>query len=412
MSQSYSLTMDQALRARASKVIPSGMYGHMSTTRLPENYPQFTKRAEGGRIWSYDGNEYIDYLCAFGPNILGYKHPRVEEAVQRQMKLGDCTTGPSALMVELAEKMTSNSAHADWSMFCKNGSDATTICLMVARAQTGRKKILMAEGTYHGADVWCSKSTAGITDEARSNLIGFKYNDIVSLEKAVEDAGSDLAGIIVTPNKHEVGVPQQLATPAFAQRIRTLCDEKNAALILDDVRCSYRFSLGSTWETMGVLPDLCAMGKTLANGYALSAVLGSDAFRDGAADIFTTGSYWFSSVAFAAGLATIEAIEEEDAIRRIAETATRLRMGIAAQALSYNFKVDQSGPVSMPLFLFEDDPDFAIGRAFCNEALKAGVYLHPVHNMFVCAAHDQDIDSTLERTDTVFRDLRKQLDVR
>jgi len=409
MTYHYNLEKDQALRERASKAFPDGIYGHMSTTPLPDNYPQFIQRAEGGRIWGYDGHEYIDYLCAYGPNILGYKHPRVEEAVRRQMEFGDCTTGPSAVMVELAEKMVANSAHADWSLFCKNGSDATTICLMIARAQTGRNKIVMAEGTYHGVDPWCSWSPAGITDEARANLISFKYNDVASLEQAVAEAGDDLAGIIVTPNMHEILVPQQLATLEFAQRARALCDEKGAALILDDVRCSYRFSLGSTWEILGVLPDLCAMGKTLANGYALSAVLGSDGFRDGAANSFTTGSYWFSSVAFAAGLATIEAIEQEDAIARMDSAGTRLREGLAQQATAHGFNMDQSGPVSMPLFLFEDDPEFLTGRAFCNEAMKAGVYLHPVHNMFVCAAHDKDIADTLNRTEVAFQALKHQL---
>jgi len=403
----YQLPQDRALRQRAAKAFPAGMYGHMSTTLLPENYPQFIQRAEGGRVWGYDGHEYIDFLCAYGPNILGYRHPKVEEAVRRQMELGDCTTGPSAAMVELAEQMIENSAHADWNLFCKNGSDATTICLMIARAGTGRSTIVMGEGTYHGVDPWCSWSQAGITEAAKANLITFKYNDVASLEQAVAQAGEDLAGIIVTPNLHEVFVPQQLVNPEFARRARELCDAKSAALILDDVRCSYRFSLGSTWETIGVLPDLSAMGKTLANGYALSAVMGSDAFRDGASRCFMTGSFWFSSIAFAAGLATLEAVKEEDAIARMEATGKMLRAGLAEQAKAHGFRLDQSGPVQMPLFLFADDPEFEQGACFCNEAMKAGVYLHPVHNMFVCAAHDKDIVDALDRTDLAFKAMRK-----
>lgn len=404
----YQLDKDLALRERAATAFPAGIYGHMSTTPLPQNYPQFIEKADGGRIWGYDGFEYIDLLCAYGPNILGYKHPKVEEAVRRQMALGDCTTGPSAIMVELAEKMIDNGQHADWSLFCKNGSDATTICLMIARAQTGRNKILMAQGTYHGVDPWCNWSRVGIPDEAKANLITFKYNDSASLEEAATLAGDDLAGIIVTPNLHEVFVTQELATAEFAKKVRSLCDKKGAALILDDVRCSYRFSLGSTWETLGVLPDLCAMGKTLANGYALSAVTGGDAFRDGAAKSFTTGSYWFSSVAFAAALATIEAIEAEDAISRMHAAGTKLREGLAQQANSYGFTLHQSGPVQMPLFLFDGDPEFRLGQAFCNEAMKAGVYLHPVHNMFICAAHDKDIAEALQRTELAFEAAKKQ----
>ena len=404
----YRLDKDRALRDRAATAFPAGIYGHMSTTPLPENYPQFVQRAEGGRIWGYDGYEYIDFLCAYGPNILGYKHPKVEEAVRRQMALGDCTTGPSAVMVELAEKLIENGRHADWSLFCKNGSDATTMCLMIARAQTARNKILVAEGTYHGVDPWCSWSPVGIPDESKANLITFKYNDVASLEEAAALAGEDFAGIILTPNLHEVFVTQELATPQFAKKARDLCNERSAALILDDVRCSYRFSLGSTWETLGVLPDLCAMGKTLANGYALSAVTGCDAFREGAAKAFFTGSFWFSSVAFAAGLATIEAIETEDAINRMSAAGTTLREGLADQARSHGFKLNQSGPVQMPLFLFEGDPEFTLGGAFCNEAMKAGVYLHPVHNMFVCAAHENDVAEALKRTDLAFEAVKKQ----
>ncbi|RDE24663.1 aminotransferase class III-fold pyridoxal phosphate-dependent enzyme [Motiliproteus coralliicola] len=405
---SYRLDKDLALRERAQKVFPAGMYGHMSTTPLPDNYPQFIAKAEGGRIWGVDGYEYIDFLCAYGPNILGYKHPKVEAAVRRQLEQGDCTTGPSPLMLELAEKLVEKGDHANWSLLCKNGSDATNICLMVARAQTGRNTILMAEGTYHGTDPWSSWSKVGITDNARADIITFKYNDCDSLEQAVAKAGDDLAAIIVTPNLHEVFVPQQLVTQEFAQKARQLCNDKGAALILDDVRCSWRFSLGSTWQTLGVLPDLCAMGKTLGNGYALSAVTGNDRFRSGAAECFFTGSYWFSSAAFAASLATMEAIEEENAIERMETAGNQFRAGLADLANGYGFKLDQSGPVQMPLFLFEDDPEYLKGGFFCNEAVKNGVYLHPVHNMFICAEHDKDIVDALDRLDGAFKALKAQ----
>lgn len=402
----YSLEKDIALRKRAQTALPNGMYGHMSTSLFPENYPQFVAKAEGGRIWGEDGYEYIDFMCAYGPNILGYQHPKVEEAVRKQMKLGDCTTGPSSAMVELAEKFIEKGAHADWAMFCKNGSDATTLCLMIARAQTGKNTVLMAEGTYHGNDPWCSISGVGVPESARDNIITFSYNDSESLLQAVAQAGDDLAAIIVTPNLHEVFVPQQIVDPDFAKAVRQLCDNKGAALILDDVRCSYRFSLGCTWDTIGVKPDLCAMGKTLANGYPLSAVTGSNAFRDGASHCFATGSYWFSSVAFAAGLATLQAIEEEDAINRMAATGSKFRQGLADQAEAYGIDFLQSGPVQMPLFMLSNDPDFEKIGFFCNEAVKHGVYLHPVHNMFICAEHESDIDRALLGTEKAFKQLK------
>jgi glutamate-1-semialdehyde 2,1-aminomutase len=403
----YAIPKDKALIERANKTFPGGMYGHMATAKLPDNYPQFIARAEGGKVWGVDGNEYIDFMCAYGPNLLGYKHPKVEEAAKRQWALGDCTTGPSDVMVELSEKIVGNSAHADWSIFCKNGSDATSMCLMIARAQTGRNTVLMVEGTYHGDHYWCSWSPVGITQESRAKIITFKYNDIDSLNKAVAEAGDDLAGVIVTPNLHEVFVTQQLASRVFAQSLRKICDQTGAALILDDVRCSYRFSLGCTWDVLGVKPDLVAMGKSLANGYAMSAVTGNDSFREGASQIFVTGSFWFSSVSFAAGIATIDAIQQEDAINQIALAGQKLRDGLAEQASTFGFTMEQSGPVQMPLFLFDNDPGFQLGGLFCNEAMKEGVYLHPVHNMFVCAAHKNDIDEALLRTEKAFQSVIK-----
>src|SRR5579859_2354081 len=134
--------LDLDLRARAAAVIPGGMYGHMSVGRLPAAHPQFYERSEGTRVWDVDGNEYVDFMCSFGPMILGYRHPQVEAAASSQAAKGDTQPGPSARMVELAELLVERVGHADWTMFAKNGTDATTICLMVARAHTGRNKVL------------------------------------------------------------------------------------------------------------------------------------------------------------------------------------------------------------------------------------------------------------------------------
>src|SRR5260370_28727917 len=120
---------NQELIERAARVMPGGMYGHQSTALLPDVYPQFFTRAEGTRLWDADGNEYIDYMCAYGPNLLGYRHPAVEAAAAQQQLLGDCMTGPSEIMVELSEKFVSMVSHAAWVIFCKNGTDATTIAI-------------------------------------------------------------------------------------------------------------------------------------------------------------------------------------------------------------------------------------------------------------------------------------------
>ena len=129
-------TKDTALRERALKVIPNGMYGHQSVRILPAGFPQFFEKAEGAYIWDVDGNRYLDFMCAYGPNLLGYKDERVEAAARAQAEIGDVMTGPSPLMVELAETMVAMVDHSDWAMFCKNGTDATTMAMSSARWRT------------------------------------------------------------------------------------------------------------------------------------------------------------------------------------------------------------------------------------------------------------------------------------
>lgn len=153
---------DKALRERAAKVIPGGMYGHQSAAALPKGYPQFFARAEGPWMWDVDGNRYLDFMCAYGPQLFGYGHAGIDAAYADQMRAGDALTGPGPAMVELAESFTSMVTHADWAMFCKNGSDATTIALMAARAQTKRTSIVRATGAYHGAQPWANPRPTGI----------------------------------------------------------------------------------------------------------------------------------------------------------------------------------------------------------------------------------------------------------
>src|SRR5436190_1021407 len=142
----HTYAKDVAARARAAAAIPGGMYGHQNAARLPEGFPQFLERGQGCRIWDTDGNEYIDFMCSYGPIVLGHGHPRFDAAAAAQQALGDCQNGPSLRLVELAELLVSVTPHADWAMFAKNGTDATTWCVTIARAATGKRKILVATG--------------------------------------------------------------------------------------------------------------------------------------------------------------------------------------------------------------------------------------------------------------------------
>ncbi|MDQ6434105.1 aminotransferase class III-fold pyridoxal phosphate-dependent enzyme [Mesorhizobium sp. LHD-90] len=403
----WSNRKNSELLERARRVIPGGMYGHESTALLPSDFPQFFSRASGARIWDVDGNEYIDYMSAYGPNLFGYGNADVEAAARRQAELGDTLTGPSSVMVDLAEAMVSMISHADWVMFCKNGSDATSMAMTTARAYSKRRKILVASGAYHGSQPWCTPNRTGIVDEDRSHVITYRYDDIESLEAAVRAADGDLAGIFATPFKHEVFADQLLPSEAFAKAVRRICDAADVPLIVDDVRAGFRLARDSSWSTLGVKPDISCWGKAIANGHPISAMVGAQRFNAAARSIFCTGSFWFSAVPMAAAVETLRLIRETDYLEQTVALGTRLREGLDELAAAHGFSLRQTGPAQMPQILFHDDPDMRLGYAWSANALKHGVYFHPYHNMFMNAAMTvADVDLTLKASERAFSELK------
>ncbi len=400
----HATSADAALRARAAQVIPGGLWGHLNAARLPDGYPQYFARADGCRLYDVDGRAFVDLMCSWGPIVLGHHNPAVEAAAAAQSALGDCMNGPAPVLVELAELVVRTVPHADWCLFGKNGTDATTTCVTVARAQTGRRKVLVARGAYHGAVPWCSPSVAGVTAEDRAHLGHFTYNDTDSLDAAAEAAGGDLAAVLVSAFRHDMGQTQEMPTPAFARHVRALCDATGAALILDDVRAGFRLHLGGSWERLGVRPDLAAWSKAIANGHPLAAVTGIDRFREAAAQVFTTGSFWCGAVPMAAAVATLTELHRVDGPALMAAMGQRLRDGLEERARHHGLRIHQTGPVQMPSLLFDDDPDCKQGSAFCAEALRHGAYFHPKHTMFLSCAHrPEDIDAALEAAYAGFR---------
>ncbi len=398
---------DARLRQRAEAVIPGGMYGHMSANALPPEYPQFYQRSEGSHVWDVDGNEYVDFMCSFGPIILAHKHPKVVAAAAAQRADGDTQAGPAAAMVEAAELLVDRVAHADWAMFAKNGTDATTTCVTIARAATGRAKVLAAAGAYHGSAPWCTIRMDGVTPEDRANLAYYTFNDIASVHRALEEAGGEPAAIIVSPFRHDAGFDEELVDPQFARELRALCDRTGAALVLDEVRAGFRLNDGGSWEPLGVAPDLSAWSKAIGNGYPIAAILGSAPFSDAASRIFVTGSFWFQAVPMAAAVATITAIREEGAVAAMQRTGTMLQEGIERQAAEAGVRISMTGPPAMPNLRFPDDADLAKGKTFCGTVAEHGVIIHPRHNWFLSAAHtDRDIERGLDATWAGFQAVR------
>ncbi|AWB22701.1 glutamate-1-semialdehyde 2,1-aminomutase [Methylobacterium currus] len=399
---------DAGLRARAARVIPGGMWGHQRAAAVPRGYPQFFVGGEGATVEDADGRRFIDFMCAWGPIILGHRHPAVSEAVRRELERGDCLDGPTPHAVELAETLVATIPHADWAMFQKNGSDAMTTCVTLARAGTGRRKVLVARGAYHGAVPWCSPSLVGVTAEDRVHLIHYRYNDVASLEEAVARAGDDLAAILVSAFRHDIGQAQELPTRAFAAAARAACDRGGAALVVDDVRAGFRLDLGGSWERVGVRPDLAGYSKAIANGQPLAAVTGTERFREAASTVFVTGSFWYAGAPMAAAIATLKELTRVDAPRVLEAAGLRFRDGLLEQAARHGFLLDVTGPPAMPVVLFRDDPEAALGEAFCLAALQRGVYLHHRHNLFLSLAHTPAvIDRALEATEGAFAALAR-----
>ncbi len=410
LDRQQNISRDRQLRERAAHVIPGGMWGHQRAEAVPAGFPQFFDSGQGAIVRDVDNHEYIDFMCAWGPMILGHRNEVVEQAARAQAEKGQCFNGPTEQVVELAELVVEMVDHAEWALFQKNGSDAMTGCVTIARAGTGRRKVLVARGAYHGAVPWCSPSLVGVTTEDRAHIRHFDWNDIDSLNAAVAEAGDDLAAVVVSALRHDLGIAMEMPSVEFAKAARAACDETGAALIVDDVRAGFRLDLGGSWNLVGVQPDLSAWSKAIANGHPLAMITGNDRFRTAARDVFVTGSFWYSGAPMAAAIATMRELRRIDGPALMRRAGERLRAGLDEQAARHGFALIQSGPPAMPLLQFEgDDEKSSLGEQFCIEALRRGVYMHHRHNMFLSCAHtDAVIDTALEATEGAFAALHAQ----
>ena len=397
----------EALFARAQKVVPGGIYGHQSPAMLvPGAYPYFFARGQGAHVWDVDGNQYIDLMCSYGPIVLGHNHPKVDEAARRQATDGNCFNGPGRVWVELAEQLVGITPWAAWTVFAKNGSDVCTWALEVARAATGRRKVLAAKGAYHGTHPWCTPIPEGTTAEDRAHVVAYRYNDLDSVDAALAAHQGDVAAIMVSPFRHDAFHDQEMAAPGFLPGLRERCDRAGAVLVLDDVRAGFRLHLGGSGELVGVRPDLSCYCKALGNGHPIAACLGREELRDAATRVFFTGSYWTSAVPMAAALACIQELEASGGIAYMARVGTELRAGIERQAAAHGLDVRYTGPPALPFMTFAADKgSFERSRVFAAACASRGVYLHPHHNWFLSTAlGDADVARVLEVTEEAFRE--------
>jgi glutamate-1-semialdehyde 2,1-aminomutase len=382
----------KSLFARASKVIPAGIYGHASPAMMvPGAFPYFAKSAEGCRYQDVDGNSYIDYMCGFGPILLGYQHPEITEVAREAEVDGECFNHPTEYSVRLAEKIVGQIERADWAVFGKNGSDMTNWAIRVAREQTGRKRIAKDAQAYHGIDPWCVPGYGGIIAEDRSQIDQFSWNDVSSLEKLMAEKADELAAIIITPFHHPNYADSELPTSEWVEALNRLSRKHGIALILDDVRCGLRLHANGSHCRYGLEPDLMCYSKALGNGYPISACAGTSAFKVAASKCFLTGSFWNCAVPMAVAMKTME-ITERDAIPvQLEERGTQLIEGMLALGKRYGIPLQASGEPAMPYVRVADDASFKRQQKLCAAAVQEGLFLHPHHNWFLSAAHTEEI---------------------
>ncbi len=405
-------------------------------------------RAEGSRIWDVDGNEFLDFHAAFGAVLLGHNHPEIREAVRRTLAEHGVTFSTAhPLEVELAERIVEMVPSAEMAVFSCTGSEATYHAVRLARAATGREKVLKFEGNYHGWHDYVKWSvhfdprerggprhapepvpeSAGMLRAAREAVLVRGYNDVAGVEDAVRRHGHEIAALFVEPIFHNAGVI--LPEPGFLERCRSLCSEAGIVLVFDEVITGFRHAVGGAQELLGVTPDLTTMGKAVANGFPLSVLAGraelmSRLVPEG--DVFFSGTFYGHLLNVAAALKCTEILREQPVHERLAGLGRRLRDGIqdAIDETGVRAQVGQLGSVwclyftDRPLRSFRDvaefakDKDHPVQRAYQRWMLSQGIYIHPMYILrgYITAAHsEEDIERTVAATAQFLREHRQEL---
>lgn len=390
------LTQSRALKVRAEKVIPSCT---QTFSKGPTQYvqgvaPVFLLRGQGSHVWDVDGNEFIDYPMALGPMILGYNDPAVTEAVMRQMQAGTVFSLPHPLEVEVAERLTQMIPCAEMVRFGKNGSDVTSAAVRVARAYTGRD--LIACCGYHGWQDWYIGTTTrnkGIPKAVQDLTIPFEYNKLESLERIFTEHRGRIAAVIMEP----VGLV--LPQDGFLERVRELTQREGTLLVFDEVLTGFRVALGGAQEYFGVTPDLACLGKAMANGYPLAAIVGRRQVMELFDEVFFSFTFGGEALSLAAAAATLEVLSRHQVTADIWEKGKRLQDGY--NVLAEDFRLRQvTACVGMPcrsVITFTDSigqESLLYKSLFQQECLKRGVLFSGAQNPSYSHT-DADIDRTL-----------------
>ena len=265
--QKLDLTKSEREYAYAKTLIPGGVLGIRRPYNFVEGeYPIYFDSGKGGRVKDIDGNEYIDYLCAYGPMIIGNREEEIDNAVIEQIReKGFCFSLTQRYQNQLAEKLNEIIPCAEMSLFVCTGSDATTVAIRLARSYTGRTKIIRCG--YHGWHDWCVEVKGGVPHKLYEDVFEFHYNDLEGLKNLLKEHGNDTAAVILTPFGHPLAEEMQEPKNGFLEGVKELAHKARAVCIFDEIRSGFRVSMGGAQQYYGVTPDLAVFGKALANGY-------------------------------------------------------------------------------------------------------------------------------------------------
>ena len=371
----------EQLLERALKAIPlASQTFSKSLTQYPRGVsPFFIEKGMGAKVWDVDGNEYIDFVNSLAAVTLGYCDADVDKAVQAQMKNGVTFSLPHTLELEVAEKLIEIIPCAEKVRFAKNGTDATSASIRIARAYTGKEHIAVCG--YHGWQDWYICSTTrdlGVPNGVKELTHKFQYNSIKSLEKLFQE--QELACVIMEPMNVEY--PED----NFLEKVKELAHKNNALLIFDETITGFRYSLGGAQELFNVIPDMATLGKGMANGYPLSAVVGSNKIMKKVEDIFFSGTFGGETLSLAAANAIINKYKKEKVVDHFYEIGTYL-----LEQLNQIIDNENLGDIfwtsGHPAWSFlhikeqEEYNSFEIKTFFLQESLKRGIITLGTHNL-------------------------------
>ncbi|MFQ5913474.1 MAG: aminotransferase class III-fold pyridoxal phosphate-dependent enzyme [Nitrospinota bacterium] len=401
----------EALLDRACRVIPGGSQtfskGRLQWSR--GGAPLFLTRGRGSHVWDVDGNEYIDFVNGLAPILLGYCDPDVDAAVRNQLERGVLLSLSTELEIELAELLGEIIPCAEMVRFAKNGSDACAGAIRLARAHTGRDHVAVCG--YHGWQDWYIGSTSrhkGVPEAVRALTHPFDYNDAGSLKASFLERPDEFAAVILEP--FYTAEPES----GFLEEVQRLAHEHGTLLIFDEVISGFRHHLGGAQSLFGVTPDLAALGKAMANGFPLSALVGRREIMKGLEEVFFSFTNGGETLSLAASLATIRKIQAGLVHPHLARLGTKLiegvREALRVHGLAEVFSIAGRAPLTQ--LQYRKNPEgvdpWALKTLVRQEMVACGVLTTGVHNLSYSHS-DADIDRLLSAYHHTFKQVAHAL---